>query len=192
MKLGSRTFCWRLFLGIIPEEKNFVKWVDCIKVERQKFYTKQEELKITKNKNLDPKIFNPLATTTQNNPWTDLFKDKEMRELITQDIDRTNQEYDFFQLKQVKDILIGILFMWAKENAEISYKQGMNEILAMVVMAFFAERIQTQTEFGKMSSESIAESTEDLVDFIFDYRHTFADIYSSFDNILQFGIKNLY
>ena len=68
----------------------------------------------------------------------------------------------------------------------------MNEILAMVVMAFFAERIQTQTEFGKMSSESIAESTEDLVDFIFDYRHTFADIYSSFDNILQFGIKNLY
>ncbi len=71
--------------------------------------------------------------------------------------------------------------MWAKENADISYRQGMNEILAMVVMAFFAERIQTNKDFSKMNSEEISEKADDLIDFIFDYRHTFADIYSSFD-----------
>jgi TBC1 domain family protein 5 len=47
-----------------------------------------------------------------------MFKDKEMRELITQDIDRTSQEYDFFCQKRVKDILISILFLWAKENQD--------------------------------------------------------------------------
>ena len=45
---------------------------------------------ITNKKDLDPKVFNPLAVNTQNNPWNDMFKDKEMRELITQDIDRTS------------------------------------------------------------------------------------------------------
>ena len=61
LKTGSRTFSWRLFLGLIPEEKNFTKWVDAIRKERSDFYTKTEELKITKNKDLDPKVFNPLA-----------------------------------------------------------------------------------------------------------------------------------
>lgn len=73
---------------------------------------------ITNKKDLDPKVFNPLAVNVENNPWTDMFKDKEMRELITQDIDRTSQEYDVFTQKKVKDILIGILFLWAKENQD--------------------------------------------------------------------------
>ena len=61
IKTGSRTFCWRLFLGIIPEDKNFVKWVDSIKLARLNFYEKSEDLRITNNKDLDPKVFNPLA-----------------------------------------------------------------------------------------------------------------------------------
>ncbi len=96
LKAGSRTFAWRLFLGLIPEEKNFSKWVHHIRKERQIFYRKSEELQITKNKDLDPKIFNPLAINIENNPWNDMFKDKETRETIIQDIDRTSQEYDFF------------------------------------------------------------------------------------------------
>lgn len=92
----------------------------------------------------------------------------------------------------MKDILIGILFLWAKENPETSYKQGMNEILAIVVVAFFAERIVVKKDFDHLDDESIASNSDDLVSFIFDSRHTFADIYSTFDSILQFGVKNLY
>ena len=61
---GSRTFSWRLCLGIIPEENSPLKWVQHIRSERITFYTKTEELKITKNKDLDPKYFNPLAANT--------------------------------------------------------------------------------------------------------------------------------
>ena len=83
LKTGSRTFCWRLFLGIIPEEKNYVKWVESIKRERDCFYQKSEELKITKNNDLDPKLYNPLAVNIENNPWNNMFKEKEIRDLIT-------------------------------------------------------------------------------------------------------------
>jgi len=85
-----------------------------------------------------------------------------------------------------------MLFLWAKENPETSYKQGMNEILAIVVVAFFAERIVAKKDYDNLDEESIASNPDDLVAFIFDSRHTFADIYSTFDCILQFGVKNLY
>lgn len=82
--------------------------------------------------------------------------------------------------------------MWAKENEEFQYKQGMNEILAIIVFAFFAERIETKKDFDSMDADTIANSQNDLVSFIFDSRHTFADIYSTFNNVLLFGVKNLY
>lgn len=68
----------------------------------------------------------------------------------------------------------------------------MNELLAIVVFAFFAERIVAIKDYDLMDDESIASNADDLIGFIFDSRHTFADIYSTFDCILQYGVKNLY
>ena len=68
----------------------------------------------------------------------------------------------------------------------------MNEILAVIVFAFFAERIEVSKDYDSIDSEAIASNPNDLVAFIFDSRHTFADIYSTFDCILSFGVKNLY
>ena len=72
------------------------------------------------------------------------------------------------------------------------YKQGMNEILAIIVFAFFAERIQIYNDYDKLTDADIAADSDTLVSFIFYSRHTFADIYSTFNKVLGFGIKNLY
>lgn len=88
--------------------------------------------------------------------------------------------------------MISILFLWAKENTDTHYRQGMNEILALVIVAFFAERVESKVDFGKMKAEEIAEDNAKLTEFIFDGRHTFADVYSTFKSILQYGVKNLY
>lgn len=69
----------------------------------------------------------------------------------------------------------------------------MNEILAIVVFAFFAERLDAEGKnFEEMTSEDIGADTDLITHFIFDSRHTFADIYSTFNRILGFGVKNLY
>lgn len=68
----------------------------------------------------------------------------------------------------------------------------MNEILAIIVFAFFAERVETAKDFDSMAAEEIGEKADTLVEFIFDYRHTFADIYSVFSKMMAYGIKNLY
>jgi hypothetical protein len=68
----------------------------------------------------------------------------------------------------------------------------MNEILAIVVVAYFAERIESNKDFDTMSVYEISNTPENLTEFIFDSRHTFADIYSTFNMILSYGVKNLY
>lgn len=60
----------------------------------------------------------------------------------------------------------------------------MNELLGIVVFTFFAERIETKKDYDIIDDESIADNTNDLISFIFDSRHTFADIYTTFNRIL--------
>lgn len=189
LDLGSRTFSWRVQLGVVPEDR--AQWVASLRRERAAFYRKTEELRITRSKDLDPRYFNPLAAT-DGNPWSSHFKDKEVRDLITQDIERTSQEFEFFTQKRVKDILVGILFVWAKDNQDIQYKQGLNEVLAIVVFAFFAERLPAAADLDARPPEEVAASPELLAQCVFDARHTFADIYSTFARILALGVKDLY
>ena len=68
----------------------------------------------------------------------------------------------------------------------------MNEVLAIIVFAFFAERIRVEKDLHQLKTEDIVADSETLTGFIFDSRHTFADIFSIFNRILGFGIKNLY
>ena len=34
-------------------------------------------------------------------------------------------------------MMVNILFLWSKENRDISYKQGMNELLAVILFGFY-------------------------------------------------------
>lgn len=49
VKSGSRTFIWRLLLGVIPDTKEPAQWVEAIRKERAAYYKKTEGLKIVKN-----------------------------------------------------------------------------------------------------------------------------------------------
>ena len=53
------------------------------------------------------------------------------------------QDIEFFTREDVKENLSNILYLWAKDNNEFSYRQGMNEILALIVQVCFDEIIDT-------------------------------------------------
>ena len=44
---------------------------------------------------------------------------------------------EFFQNEKVLKLLTNVLFVWCKRNADISYQQGMNEVLASLVFVYF-------------------------------------------------------
>ena len=68
----------------------------------------------------------------------------------------------------------------------------MNEILAILAVVFDTERMpdSSSQDWEQMADEEIAENH--LIDFLFDPKYAISDIYTSFDQILQLGIKFLY
>ena len=59
----------------------------------------------------------------KNTPITDLML------LIRQDVDRTIPEVAFFQSEKIRTMMCNILFIHAKIDPGLCYKQGMHEIL---------------------------------------------------------------
>ena len=58
-----------------------------------------------------------------------------MKHLIRKDVDRTMQEYEFFHSEElVKAPMCDALYLWARENPEYLYQQGMNDVLAVLMI----------------------------------------------------------
>jgi len=66
-------------------------------------------------------------------------KDKELRNLIKKDVDRTLQETPFFREEAVKEKMNELLYLWAQYYPAFGYQQGMNETLAIILVALFSE-----------------------------------------------------
>lgn len=59
-----------------------------------------------------------------------------MRE-IWSDVVRTQQARELFTRDETRRMLQRILFTWSKDNPDVLYKQGMNEIVGMLTIAFY-------------------------------------------------------
>ena len=48
--------------------------------------------------------------------------DKELRDLVRQDVERTMQDCEFFTSAEAKAGLSNVLYLWAKDNVEFGYR----------------------------------------------------------------------
>ncbi|XP_046846502.1 TBC1 domain family member 5-like isoform X2 [Xenia sp. Carnegie-2017] len=129
-----RGVCWRIFLECLPEDSNC--WLDAVSESRKTYKNLKSKLLVDPYSNVLSKenvqVFNPLSQESDS-PWTQYFEDKKLHEVIHQDLDRLFPGMHYFQSKKIKDILLHILFCYARTNPNVGYKQGMHEILAPIV-----------------------------------------------------------
>ncbi|ORZ13485.1 hypothetical protein BCR42DRAFT_418413 [Absidia repens] len=130
---GLRSVCWKVYLGYLPN-LNVSTW-SAIQMNERKRYTdlrrqyieEPAELMTKKSDNLSDN--NPLALN-ESNPWQQYFADSEIRKVIRQDVDRTFPDVDFFRSETVQEKMTDILFIYCKIHHDVSYRQGMHELLA--------------------------------------------------------------
>ncbi|GAB7339712.1 hypothetical protein MBLNU457_6282t1 [Dothideomycetes sp. NU457] len=66
-------------------------------------------------------------------PWASLRKDETLRAEILQDVDRCMPENTYFRQSDTQSMMVDILFVFCKLNPDISYRQGMHELLAPIL-----------------------------------------------------------
>lgn len=151
-----RSLAWRLFLAPLRIDYPALDSVKEIEARRSSVQAamleqvrtsraQYEQLRATsyinpsRDRELDPRLNNPLAPTSDS-PWSKFFQDTELEKDITQDLERLHPEHEFFAQKELRALMMRVLFVYAKEHAEIGYRQGMHELLANVVYLLEQEK----------------------------------------------------
>ncbi|CAI2359005.1 unnamed protein product [Moneuplotes crassus] len=188
---GSRLHSWRVLLGLVPFNTNPETWIKKIRKHRKRFYKISDRYSIENTKNMDPMACNPLMSST-GNLWNELMDDKDMKDTIMKDVVRTYQEYKFFQRKKVRDQMVSTLYFWSKTYPMYSYRQGMNEIIAVIYFVFAAEKVQEDIDIDQLSDSEIASDHDNLIKFLYNTKHMNADVFIIFERVMSMGIKELY
>ncbi|KAI8886319.1 RabGAP/TBC [Backusella circina FSU 941] len=179
---GLRSVCWKTFLGYLPTLE-VSTWPPILIQERQR-YTDLKRKYIDEptelmNKQEDLNANNPLALS-DDNPWQQYFADSEIRKVIRQDVERTFPDVDFFRQTDVQQCLTDILFIYCKLNRDVSYRQGMHELLAPFFWIISNESINT-------SDETLLSPTDKIMGQVLDSAFIEHDAYILFDKLMTFG-----
>ena len=132
----ERDFVWLFFLGIIPF-KHPTSWQKILTTERAKYLTLKKKY-VTKD------IEDFINLKRENNTYKyDEYKkilnkeEFDLLNLIKVDVERTYQEKDIFQKEDIKQKLAYVLYIYAKENPQYGYKQGMNDLLGVFLYVLY-------------------------------------------------------
>eukprot|EP00117_Sycon_ciliatum_P008009 scpid38869/ scgid6071/ TBC1 domain family member 5 len=140
-----RSVCWKVYLDVLPEDRS--SWVDAMREKRRGYAKiKQEFLDDPRDKAAasDATFNNPLSLDTES-PWNQFFQDEELKKTITQDVDRTHPDMDFFQLERIKEIMSNVLFCFARAHMDLGYRQGIHELLAPIIFVLDSDKRDKDT-----------------------------------------------
>lgn len=90
----------------------------------------------------------------------------------------------YFRQPSTQDMLLDILFVWAKLNPDVKYRQGMHEVLAPIVWAMERDAIQPSTLPADTQGNQPMETT-------FDATFVEHDSFTIFNIVMQ-NIKSAY
>jgi TBC1 domain family protein 5 len=66
--------------------------------------------------------------------WTKYFAQVEIEKEIKKDLERIYPEFEFFQQATIQEMMLRVLLVWSKLNPDVSYRQGMHELLGPLLM----------------------------------------------------------
>ncbi|XP_065665068.1 TBC1 domain family member 5 isoform X4 [Hydra vulgaris] len=171
-----RSICWRVFWKCLSE--NPAHWVNEVN-EQRKIYTSIRNKYVInpyeQEKELDLEKHHPLSQS-EDSIWHKYFQDNELRSLILIDLDRLSPELEFFQNDNIRSMILQILFCYAREKPEVSYKQGMHEIISVIVYV-----IMKNTTAIKDSNENLSNDLK----IVMDHQFVEHDSYILFTKIME-------
>ncbi|XP_028157786.1 TBC1 domain family member 5 isoform X1 [Ostrinia furnacalis] len=129
-----RSLGWAIMLHALPSAQGDV--ISSITTHRNYYNDLKAKL------SMDPRAVigdDPLSQDDES-VWKQHFCDNELKAIIMQDVVRTFPDELYFRDQDVQDMMVRILFFWARSHAHVGYRQGMHEILAPVLFELFQDR----------------------------------------------------
>ena len=189
-----RPLIWETYLN--KEEIDNIKSIKEYFQKRKEKY-KQFETKIKTVKGIKNFSGDPLGNN-QNSEWKTFFEETEVKKTLNLDIIRTYPNKSLFKNKYILNILTNTLVMWSLDNSKLSYRQGMNEICAVIIICLFPYyNIENKYEFiddNKLNEllDNPEKNYKELYNYCYNDKTFEFDIYEIFYLFMKNGVKKLY
>lgn len=184
-----RPTSWKIFLNTLSSNNNTT-----IKTWLEETFDKRKEFKEKLNK-YKPEM--EAAKKGDTEKFSNFEENSSIMHLIEIDVERTYGDIKLFQDKYIRKLEEEILYVFAKENHPVSYKQGMNEILAIFIHSFFSfyfpnsKKINNKSEFDLWSKEP-EKYVNEIYDYLHDEDELQSDLYYIMYNSMNKGLNNFY
>ena len=197
-KYHIRGMAWKIFMEVLPETETLDQWVETLDKLRKEYKSKSKIVLKSQKFKGDP-LSGMAMDTSGDKTWNTYYAYNDTKKLINLDLDRTFQELEIFHQSKVKSNLADILFIWSKENADVGYQQGMNDILAVSLLALYPCYFKNSKKLSKdeiiqLSSDQLSaiKNAQDLYDFFHDEDELYCDLYYCFAKLMKRGLKELF
>ena len=194
-----RAFSWRIFLNTIPtDDKSSLKsWIEDTISKRKSVKNLIKKNTLNKFKG-DPLGGLSPEGNKDSDGWDNFFNQSEIIKLIKFDVERTMQYERLFKEPYIMEMENTILKLFAKNHKDISYKQGMNEILSVFIYAMYPYYIKSPV--SKYTNEMIDKWVKDPVGnykeiyhFFHDENELENDIYCLMENLMiKYGLAKFF
>ncbi|KAH8741376.1 TBC domain containing protein [Cryptosporidium ryanae] len=191
---------WLILLRVIPLNifnMPFYEYsreiIDLLNRERNEYNISFKKYRpdISKMTSMDPLTSHPLSQSASN-PWNEQQKNSELLDEIWKDITRTFSERQLFSEIGTRQLLQRVLFTWTRENPEFGYKQGMNELAAVLFLVNFSQKSKF-TNGESQSTEKMEKNNNPITNLIFTGDSIEADTFIMFKSLMStFGIKYMF
>ena len=190
-KANIRAFSWKVFLNTITlDEKSSLKtWIEET-ISRRKSI-KNLIKKNTLNKFKGDPLGGGLSSegNKEDDGWDGFFNQSETIRLIKFDVERTMPNEKLFQEPYIREMESTILKLFAKNHKDISYKQGMNEVLSVLIYVMYPYYIKSSV--NKYTNEIIDKWVKDpmtnfkeIYEFFHDESELENDLYCLMENLM--------
>ena len=192
-------FSWKIFLDTITiDDKSSLKsWIE-------ETISKRKSIKnLLKKNTLNKFKGDPLGGLIskgdkENDDWDSFFTQSETIKLIECDVERTMPDERLFQDPYIREMENSILKLFAKNHKDVSYKQGMNEILSVLIYAMYPYYVKSP--INKYTNEIIDKWVQDPIEnykeiyhFFHDENELESDVYYLMENLMiKHGLSKFY
>eukprot|EP00045_Choanoeca_perplexa_P014393 m.169146 g.169146 ORF g.169146 m.169146 type:complete len:1000 (-) comp16666_c0_seq2:79-3078(-) len=177
-----RSVSWRLFLGALPEDRS--TWGAALAESRAAYTTLRNTLTVDPRASGDGDKDNHPLTEAEKMAWHQHFVDQELREIIMRDVTRTFPEEPFFESAAIQTMMADLLFVYSKLHSDVSYRQGMHELLAalLLVVAKEAEMLACNED---MQGDQVSADVKEEMFLVLSQDYAEHDTYTLFACLMK-------
>ena len=187
-----RPHSWKLFLKTLSFNENITlkTWLNETFQKREAFKKKLSEAK-------DNYALEQQNQNNNDNKFSNFEEKTSIRHLIEIDVERTFGDIELFKDEYIRRMEEDILYVFSQENMPISYKQGMNENLAIFIHAFYPfyttspENNYTPEKFDLWCSDP-KKYLNQIYCFFHDENELQSDLYYILKNLMNMGLNKFY